>query len=211
MKMWLKVPVQEKDEQGRPRFTGGKRSKQGTPRGGVISPLLANIYINRLLKAFAKSDLMRRSGRQSSCSPRDEGSELPEMLENREIHIELGCADSIAWPFPRQMHHLAESSPRKIPTRRNGAAGSLGGRSSNDADDFVGAVPAGQGRGGVGAGQATDRWVEADAQRSQDETVRRVEGVLPLSGIRAGPADEPAEPAGVAGSPTLEEGDGRGP
>lgn len=60
IKMWLKVPVQEKDEQGRRRFTGGKRSKQGTPQGGVISPLLANIYINRLLKAFAKSDLMRR-------------------------------------------------------------------------------------------------------------------------------------------------------
>ncbi|MGC4119794.1 MAG: group II intron reverse transcriptase/maturase [Myxococcales bacterium] len=60
LKMWLKVPVQEKDEQGRPRFAGGKRSKQGTPQGGAISPLLANIYINRLLKAFARSDLMRR-------------------------------------------------------------------------------------------------------------------------------------------------------
>ncbi len=62
LKMWLKVPAEEKDEQGRPRFTGGKRSKQGTPQGGVISPLLANIYINRLLKAFARSDLMSRCG-----------------------------------------------------------------------------------------------------------------------------------------------------
>jgi len=62
IKMWLKVPVEEKDEQGRPRYTGGKRSKQGTPQGGVISPLLANIYINRLLKVFAQSDLMRRYG-----------------------------------------------------------------------------------------------------------------------------------------------------
>ncbi len=62
VKMWLKVPVQEKDEQGRTRFTGGKRSKQGTPQGGVISPLLANIYINRLLKAFARSELMSRCG-----------------------------------------------------------------------------------------------------------------------------------------------------
>jgi RNA-directed DNA polymerase len=62
VKMWLKVPVEQRDEQGRPRYSGGKRSKQGTPQGGVISPLLANIYINRLLKAFAGSDLMKRSG-----------------------------------------------------------------------------------------------------------------------------------------------------
>jgi RNA-directed DNA polymerase len=64
IKMWLKVPVQEMNEQGRPRITGGKRSKQGTPQGGVISPLLANIYINRLLKVFARSELM------SSCEAR---------------------------------------------------------------------------------------------------------------------------------------------
>lgn len=62
IKMWLKVPVEEKDEQGRPKFSGGKRSKQGTPQGGVISPLLANIYINRLLRVFGKSDLMKRCG-----------------------------------------------------------------------------------------------------------------------------------------------------
>jgi RNA-directed DNA polymerase len=62
LKMWLKVPVEERDEQGRPRYSGGKQSKQGTPQGGVISPLLANIYINRLLKAFGGSELMKRSG-----------------------------------------------------------------------------------------------------------------------------------------------------
>lgn len=62
VKMWLKVPVEERDEQGRPKYSGGKRSKQGTPQGGVISPLLANIYINRLLKVFSQSELMKRSG-----------------------------------------------------------------------------------------------------------------------------------------------------
>ncbi len=60
IKMWLKVPVEERDEHGRARFSGGKRSKRGTPQGGVISPLLANIYMNRLLRAFEKSDLMKR-------------------------------------------------------------------------------------------------------------------------------------------------------
>jgi RNA-directed DNA polymerase len=60
MKMWLKVPIEEKDERGRPKFSGGKCSKRGTPQGGVISPLLANIYMNRLLRAFDKSELMKR-------------------------------------------------------------------------------------------------------------------------------------------------------
>ncbi len=52
IKKWLKVPVQEEDEEGRKCMTGGKKSKMGTPQGGVISPLLANIYMNRYLKAW---------------------------------------------------------------------------------------------------------------------------------------------------------------
>jgi RNA-directed DNA polymerase len=62
LKMWLKVPVQETDKQGRTKLSGGSGTKQGTPQGGVISPLLANIYINRLLKVFAQSDLGRKLG-----------------------------------------------------------------------------------------------------------------------------------------------------
>lgn len=50
IRMWLKVPVQERDGDGNTRMTGGKRSKVGTPQGGVISPLLANIYMHRFLK-----------------------------------------------------------------------------------------------------------------------------------------------------------------
>jgi RNA-directed DNA polymerase len=50
VKMWLKVPVEEKDEQGNRRMTGGKQNTRGTPQGGVISPLLANLYMNRFLK-----------------------------------------------------------------------------------------------------------------------------------------------------------------
>src|SRR4029453_2272852 len=50
IKMWLKAPVEETDKDGRKRLTGGKRHKRGTPQGGVISPLLANLYMNRFLK-----------------------------------------------------------------------------------------------------------------------------------------------------------------
>src|SRR6267142_1541651 len=52
LKMWLKTPIEEQDERGGRRMTGGKRSTRGTPQGGVISPLLANIYMHRFLRAW---------------------------------------------------------------------------------------------------------------------------------------------------------------
>ena len=50
IKLWLKAPVEERDDDGTRRMTGGKGSRHGTPQGGVISPLLANLYMNRFLK-----------------------------------------------------------------------------------------------------------------------------------------------------------------
>ena len=52
IKAWLKVPIRKEDDNGKVTFSGGESSTKGTPQGGVISPLLANIYINRLLKAW---------------------------------------------------------------------------------------------------------------------------------------------------------------
>jgi RNA-directed DNA polymerase len=62
LKLWLKSPVEERDERGNRRMTGGKKSKQGTPQGGVVSPLLANIYINRLLRHWKKTGVCERLG-----------------------------------------------------------------------------------------------------------------------------------------------------
>jgi RNA-directed DNA polymerase len=50
IKLWLTVPVEERDSEGTRRMTGGKDNTCGTPQGGVISPLLANLYMNRFLK-----------------------------------------------------------------------------------------------------------------------------------------------------------------
>lgn len=52
IKMWLTAPVEERDENGKRRLTGGKDRPCGTPQGGVASPLLANLYMNRLLKGW---------------------------------------------------------------------------------------------------------------------------------------------------------------
>ena len=49
IRMWLSAPIVETDERGQRKVT---RSKRGTPQGGVISPLLANIYLHWFEKAF---------------------------------------------------------------------------------------------------------------------------------------------------------------
>ena len=50
IKQWLKAPVIGEDERGvKKNVGGGKSNREGTPQGGVISPLLANCYL-RLAK-----------------------------------------------------------------------------------------------------------------------------------------------------------------
>jgi RNA-directed DNA polymerase len=52
IRMWLETPVVEETEDG-PKIT---RQGQGTPQGGVISPLLANIYLHWFDKRFHFTD-----------------------------------------------------------------------------------------------------------------------------------------------------------
>ena len=54
IKLWLTAEVEERDEAGRVHRSGGQRSHCGTPQGGVISPLLANLYMNRFLKHWRR-------------------------------------------------------------------------------------------------------------------------------------------------------------
>jgi len=49
IRMWLQAPVVEDDHKGGRRVT---RSHKGTPQGGVISPLLANVYLHWFEKVF---------------------------------------------------------------------------------------------------------------------------------------------------------------
>lgn len=53
IKRWLEAPVEETDERGRvQRTTRAKDEGKGTPQGGVLSPLLANLYMRRFLLAW---------------------------------------------------------------------------------------------------------------------------------------------------------------
>jgi group II intron reverse transcriptase/maturase len=55
VKMWLQAPVEETDERGRKqRTTRNKDEGRGTPQGGVISPLLANLYFRRFIVGWKR-------------------------------------------------------------------------------------------------------------------------------------------------------------
>ncbi len=49
IRMWLQAPIVEQDRRGGQKVT---RSRKGTPQGGVISPLLANVYLHWFEKVF---------------------------------------------------------------------------------------------------------------------------------------------------------------
>lgn len=58
IKMWLKAPVMEEGERGKTRYCGGgKGNRQGTPQGGVISPLLANLYLHLMDRIWKRHGL----------------------------------------------------------------------------------------------------------------------------------------------------------
>jgi hypothetical protein len=59
IEQWLKAPVIEPDD---PPGSGGRRSAKGTPQGGVISPLLANIYHACIPHLWEKRGHARRLG-----------------------------------------------------------------------------------------------------------------------------------------------------
>ena len=58
IKLWLKAPVIGEDDNGvRKNVGGGKANRKGTPQGGVISPLLANCYLDILDRIWQRQNL----------------------------------------------------------------------------------------------------------------------------------------------------------
>jgi len=82
LKMWLRAPVWEEDKDGTKRT---KPNLSGTPQGGVISPLLANLYLNGLdwavnEKVIGKPVLVRYADDFVILSAPGQGKELLERL-----------------------------------------------------------------------------------------------------------------------------------
>ncbi len=59
IKMWLRAPIVEEREDGKKEYKGNDK---GTPQGGVISPLLANIYLNVLDTLWAVKKVQEKLG-----------------------------------------------------------------------------------------------------------------------------------------------------
>jgi RNA-directed DNA polymerase len=86
IKLWLKAPVEESDDDGKRRLTGGKSSTCGTPQGGVVSPLLANLYMNRFLKHW------RATGRGEAYQAR-----IVSYADDFVILSRKSAAEALAW------------------------------------------------------------------------------------------------------------------
>jgi RNA-directed DNA polymerase len=97
IRMWLQCPIVEEDDQGRPKTT---KPKRGTPQGGVISPLLANLYLHELDKSFYQEERSpRRFANARLVRYADDfvvlaryiGPQIIEWLENK-LEGELGLS-----------------------------------------------------------------------------------------------------------------------
>jgi RNA-directed DNA polymerase len=63
IKMWLDCPVEETDDRGRKtRTTEARDNRRGIPQGSPISPLLANLYMRRLVLGWKMLGLERSLG-----------------------------------------------------------------------------------------------------------------------------------------------------
>lgn len=60
LKRWLKAPVVSDEGGLRRNLGGGKASRKGTPQGGVISPLLSNLYLHLLDRNWESQGMAER-------------------------------------------------------------------------------------------------------------------------------------------------------
>jgi RNA-directed DNA polymerase len=90
IRLWLESPVVEGGgSSGEPEK--GSRAGKGTPQGGVISPLLSNLYLHWFDKVFcrsseavrAKARLVRYADDFVVLAPRYVGSELTRFIEDK--------------------------------------------------------------------------------------------------------------------------------
>ena len=96
IKQWLRAPVVEREGRSERRTTEAADKSRGTPQGGVISPLLANLYFRRFVLAWKKFGFERNLQSQIvnyaddlviCCKP---GNGERAMINFREVMTRLG-------------------------------------------------------------------------------------------------------------------------
>jgi RNA-directed DNA polymerase len=94
IKAWLNAPVTESTLHGELRSTNARDKHRGTPQGGVISPLLANLYFRRFALAYRRvaslsgTRLVNYADDFVICCPRGKGDQA--MAKMSELMNRLG-------------------------------------------------------------------------------------------------------------------------
>ena len=89
IRMWLEAPVMEKGSDGEP--DNWSRPRKGTPQGGVVSPLLSNLYLHWFDKLFHREDgpskwaeaKLVRYADDFVVLARHQGTQLTEWIESK--------------------------------------------------------------------------------------------------------------------------------
>jgi len=105
LKLWLKAPINEDG-----RISGGKKNKVGTPQGGVISPLLANVYLNLMDR------MIRRSSEFRNISLVRYADDF--VLMGRRIGKD--ALGKLAWLFNKMELSINESKTSLVDARQSG-------------------------------------------------------------------------------------------
>jgi hypothetical protein len=94
LKAWLNAPVVESTSHGDVRTTDARDKHRGTPQGGVVSPMLANLYFRRFVLAYRRVDglsgtrLVNYADDFVICCPRGKGDQA--MAKMDELMNRLG-------------------------------------------------------------------------------------------------------------------------
>src|SRR5208282_741060 len=112
IRQWLEAAVVEPPGEtgGRPRIS---RRKQGTPQGGVISPLLANLYLHWFDKLFHRAEgpaHCEMTNAEQSHTP------LPQLIEGLNRHLK-GWANYFRYGYARNAFYQMDSYVRWRLTR----------------------------------------------------------------------------------------------
>ena len=103
--------------------SGGKSNRPGTPQGGVISPLLANLYMNRFLKFWrvkecGKSFRAHVVNYADDCAPRRREEEALDV--NTADSKQPCCTRDEGWPPRTRIAGSGSKPPQAAPAQRLG-------------------------------------------------------------------------------------------
>jgi Reverse transcriptase (RNA-dependent DNA polymerase) len=113
IKMWLKVPVAERDKDGKPRVSGGKGSSCGTPQGGVMTPRTQKITSNLSDGCGSGGNRVRIDECRTRLYVYDR-CRVPAMPRRPSASIALGSCFGESINFPMR----SSGSRRTVPFRR---------------------------------------------------------------------------------------------